>query len=229
GRAGVSQSAGTEGAGANTVRAPIQAGTTRRPGGFHRPDCRRGNQVPRRANTIIARFNRRTDAGIMPGVLMSKMRAVQVPRPQGSFEIVEREIPEPQAGMVRIKVQACGVCHSDTVTKDGLFPGIQYPRVPGHEVVGLIDAVGPDVLRWKTGQSVGVGWNGGYCGYCDSCRRGNFFACETETQVTGITRDGGYADYMIAPASAVALRPPGLSPVEAAPLMCARLTTFNAL
>jgi D-arabinose 1-dehydrogenase-like Zn-dependent alcohol dehydrogenase len=131
--------------------------------------------------------------------------------------------------MVRIKVQACGVCHSDAATKEGILPGIQYPRVPGHEVVGLIDAVGPGVPRWTPGLQVGVGWNGGYCGYCDSCRRGNFFACQTATQVTGITRDGGYADYMIAAASAVALRPEGLSPVEAAPLMCAGVTTFNAL
>ena len=160
---------------------------------------------------------------------MAKMRVVQVARPKGPLEIVEREIPEPDAGMVRIKVQACGVCHSDMLTKDGIIPGIQYPRVPGHEVVGLIDAVGPGVPRWTPGLQVGVGWNGGYCGYCDSCRRGNFFACQTSTQVTGITRDGGYADYMIAPASAVALRPEGLSPVEAAPLMCAGVTTFNAL
>src|SRR5450432_860729 len=160
---------------------------------------------------------------------MSKMRAVQVPRPKGPLEIVEREIPQPDAGMVRIKVQACGVCHSDTVTRDGLFPFIQYPRVPGHEVVGLIDAVGSGVSRWTTGQQVGVGWNGGYCGYCDSCRRGNFFACQTSTQITGVTRDGGYADYMIASASAIALRPPGLSPTDAAPLMCAGVTTFNAL
>src|SRR5256885_1650331 len=160
---------------------------------------------------------------------MAVMRVAQVPRPKGPFEIVERPIPEPGAGSVRIKVHACGVCHSDSVTKEGLFPGIQYPRVPGHEVVGLIDAIGTGVPRWTPGLQVGVGWNGGYCGYCDSCRRGNFFACQTETQITGVTRDGGYADYMIAPASAVALRPQGLSPEEAAPLMCAGLTTFNAL
>jgi alcohol dehydrogenase len=125
---------------------------------------------------------------------MAKMRAVQVPYAGGPFEIVERDIPEAEAGMVRIKVQACGVCHSDSVTKDGLFPGIQYPCIPGHEVIGLIDAVGSNVPRWKVGQRVGAGWNGGYCGYCDSCRRGNFFACETSTQVTGVTRDGGYAE-----------------------------------
>src|SRR6202162_4549996 len=137
--------------------------------------------------------------------MAEKMRGGQVPKPKGSFEIVEREISEPQAGWVRIKVQACGVCHSDSVTKQGLFPGIQYPRVPGHEVIGIVDAVGPNVPRWTGGQRVGGGWNGGYCGYCDSCRRGNFFACETSTQVTGVTRDGGYADYLIAPASAIAL------------------------
>jgi len=161
---------------------------------------------------------------------MPKMRAVQVVRARGPFEIVEREIPEPESGMVRIKVQACGVCHSDQVTKDGLFPGIQYPGVPGHEVIGLIDAVGANVPpRWTVGERVGVGWNGGYCGYCDSCRRGNFFACETSTQVTGVTRDGGYAEYMVAPFSALATVPQELSSEDAAPLMCAGVTTFNCL
>ena len=160
---------------------------------------------------------------------MPKMRAVQVAHAGGPLEIVEREIPEPEPGTVRIKVQACGICHSDTVTKDGLFPGIQYPRVPGHEVIGLIDAVGANVPRWTIGQRVGVGWNGGYCGYCDSCRKGNFFACETSTQVTGVTRDGGYAEYMIAPSSALAVVPEELSAEEAAPLMCAGVTTFNCL
>ena len=161
---------------------------------------------------------------------MPSMRAVQVPHAGGPFEIVEREIPEPGPGMVRIKVQACGVCHSDEVTKQGLFPGIQYPRVPGHEVIGLIDAIGPNVApRWTLGERVGVGWNGGYCGYCDSCRRGNFFACETSTEVTGVTRDGGYADYMLAPFSALAMVPEELSAEEAAPLMCAGVTTFNCL
>jgi alcohol dehydrogenase len=161
---------------------------------------------------------------------MAKMRVVQVVHAGGPFEIVEREIPEPGSGMVLIKVQACGVCHSDEVTKQGLFPGIQYPRVPGHEVIGVINAVGQNVPpRWTVGQRVGVGWNGGYCGYCDSCRRGNFFACETSTQVTGVTRDGGYADYMVAPASAIAQVPAELSPEEGAPLMCAGVTTFNCL
>jgi D-arabinose 1-dehydrogenase-like Zn-dependent alcohol dehydrogenase len=161
---------------------------------------------------------------------MPKMRAVQVPYAGGPFEIVERDIPEPESGMVRVKVQACGICHSDEVTKEGQFPGIQYPRVPGHEVVGLIDAVGANVPpRWTVGERVGVGWNGGYCGYCDSCRRGNFFACETSTQATGVTRDGGYAEYMIAPFSALATVPKELSAEEAAPLMCAGVTTYNCL
>ena len=160
---------------------------------------------------------------------MPKMRAVQVPRAGGPLEIVEREIPDPGPGYVRIKVQACGVCHSDTLTKDGLFPGIQYPRVPGHEVIGVIDAVGPGVPRWKAGQRVGVGWNGGFCGYCDNCRRGDFFACQTSTDITGITRDGGYAEYILAPISALALVPDDLGSVDAAPLMCAGVTTFNCL
>jgi len=159
---------------------------------------------------------------------MAKMRVVQVPHPNGPLEIVERDIPEPAAGSVRIKIQACGICHSDTFTKDGAFPGIQYPRVPGHEVAGTIDAVGTGVAGWTAGQRVGVGWHGGYCGHCSPCRRGDFFACQTG-QVTGITYDGGYAEYMIAPTSALALLPKTLSAVEAAPLMCAGVTTFNAL
>jgi D-arabinose 1-dehydrogenase-like Zn-dependent alcohol dehydrogenase len=160
---------------------------------------------------------------------MGKMRAVQVPRAGGPLEIVEREIPEPGPGFVRIKVQACGVCHTDVVTTEGQWPGIQYPRVPGHEVIGVIDDVGPNVLRWEVGDRVGVGWNGGYCGYCDNCRRGNFFVCQTSTDVTGVTRDGGYAEYMLAPTSALALVPDDLSSSDAAPLMCAGVTTFNCL
>ena len=160
---------------------------------------------------------------------MPKMRAVQVARAGGPLEIVEREIPVPGPGFVRIKVQACGICHTDSVTKDGLLPGIRYPRVPGHEVIGLIDAVGPNVPRWTTGQRVGVGWNGGYCGYCDNCRRGDFLACLTSTEATGVTRDGGYAEYMLAPISALAMVPDDLSSVDAAPLMCAGVTTFNCL
>ena len=160
---------------------------------------------------------------------MSKMRVVQVPRPNAPFEIVEREIPEPPDGSVRIKILACGICHSDSLVKEGTFPGIQYPRVPGHEVVGLIDAIGPGVSGWARGQRVGVGWHGGHCGYCDSCRRGDFFACQSAPVITGITRDGGYADHMIAAARALARLPEELTATEAAPLMCAGLTTFNAL
>jgi D-arabinose 1-dehydrogenase-like Zn-dependent alcohol dehydrogenase len=156
------------------------------------------------------------------------MRVVQVPRPNGPFQTIDRPIPEPGAGTVRLKVLACGICHSDSVTKEGLFPGIQYPRVPGHEVAGVIDAVGPDAPGWEPGERVGVGWNGGYCGYCDHCRRGEFFAC-VRGQTTGVTYDGGYGEYMIAPASAVARMPAELPPAEAAPLMCAGVTTFNAL
>jgi D-arabinose 1-dehydrogenase-like Zn-dependent alcohol dehydrogenase len=159
---------------------------------------------------------------------MATMRVVQVSRAKGPFEIVERPIPEPRAGSVRIRVQACGICHSDVLTKEGGFPGLQYPPVPGHEVAGVIDAVGPGVDLWKVGQRVGVGWNGGYCGQCEHCRRGDLFACVTG-QVTGITFDGGYGEYMIAPANAVALMPASLQPVDAAPLMCAGITTFNAL
>src|SRR5262245_30012730 len=159
---------------------------------------------------------------------MTTFRVVQVARPGGPLEVVERPIPQPGAGSVRIKVDACGICHSDALTKEGLFPGIQYPRVPGHEVAGVIDAVGPGVIGWQPGQRVGVGWNGGYCGNCDHCRRGEFFACE-RSQTTGVTYDGGYGEYMVAPASAVALMPADLPAAEAAPLMCAGLTTFNAL
>src|SRR5215831_8679934 len=159
---------------------------------------------------------------------MAMMRVAQVSRPKGPFEIVERKIPEPAAATVRIKVHACGVCHSDSLTKEGGFPGLQYPRVPGHEVAGVIDAVGPNVPGCERGERVGVGWNGGYCGYCDHCRRGEFFAC-VRGQITGLSFDGGYGEYMIAPASAVARMPAELPPAEAAPLMCAGVTTFNAL
>ena len=138
---------------------------------------------------------------------MAKMRTVQVSRPKGPFELVERDIPDPRAGAVRIKVQACGICHSDSYTKEGTFPGVQYPRVPGHEIAGVIDAVGTGVLGWTSGQRVGVGWHGGHCGYCDSCRRGDFVLCRIAAQVPGITYDGGYADYMVAPAEALASDP----------------------
>lgn len=160
---------------------------------------------------------------------MARMRAVQVPKANESFELVEREIPEPGVGQVRIRVQACGICHSDSLTKEGLWPGIEYPRVPGHEVAGIVDAVGPGVVGWKTGQRVGVGWHGGHCGYCASCRRGDFVTCQISPQVPGISYDGGYADYMLARAEALALIPDELSAVEAGPLLCAGITTYNSL
>ena len=160
---------------------------------------------------------------------MAKMRAVQVPKAKGPFELVEREIPRPGPGDVRIRVQACGVCHSDSLTKEGLFPNIAYPRIPGHEVAGVLDAIGDGVKGWKVGDRVGVGWYAGHCGYCDSCRRGNFGLCLVDRQVTGISSDGGYAEYMIAHAVALALIPDDVSPVDAGPLMCAGVTTFNSL
>jgi len=158
---------------------------------------------------------------------MPTMRAVQVSRPGGPFELVERPVPSPGPGAVLVKVEACGICHSDTAIKDGHFP-IAFPRVPGHEVAGVIEALGAGVTGWAVGQRVGVGWNGGYCGACAPCRRGELFACAAG-QVTGWTFDGGYADYMVAPATAVASIPDELTAVEAAPLMCAGITTFNAL
>jgi D-arabinose 1-dehydrogenase-like Zn-dependent alcohol dehydrogenase len=159
---------------------------------------------------------------------MPSMRAVQVKSANGPFELVKPEIPTPAAGQVLIKVQACGVCHSDAFTKLGAFPGISYPRVPGHEVVGVIEQVGERVAGWKTGQRVGVGWHGGHCGHCPSCRRGDFITC-ANGQIPGITYDGGYADYMIAPFDALAAIPDELQAAEAAPLLCAGITTYNAL
>jgi D-arabinose 1-dehydrogenase-like Zn-dependent alcohol dehydrogenase len=159
---------------------------------------------------------------------MNTMRVAQISGPKGKFEIVERPIPAAAPGTIRIKVAACGICHSDSLVKEGIWPGIQYPRVPGHEVAGTVDAVGAGVTGWTLGQLVGVGWHGGNCGRCDSCRRGDLFACETQ-QITGISFDGGYGEYMIAPVSAVARFPDGLLPQDAAPLLCAGVTTFNAL
>jgi D-arabinose 1-dehydrogenase-like Zn-dependent alcohol dehydrogenase len=157
------------------------------------------------------------------------MHSVQVSKANGPFELVERDtLPEPSATQVRIKVQACGICHGDSVTKDGLFPGIQYPRVPGHEIAGIIDEIGVGVTEWKRGQRVAVGWHGGHCGHCESCRRGDFVTCQY-AQVPGISYDGGYADYMITPTVALASIPDRLSATEAAPLMCAGITTYNAL
>jgi D-arabinose 1-dehydrogenase-like Zn-dependent alcohol dehydrogenase len=160
---------------------------------------------------------------------MQKMRAIQVASAKGPFQLVEREVPEPVAGSVRIKVQACGVCHSDEYAKEGTRPGIQYPRIPGHEIAGIIDAVGAGVAGWEAGQRVGVGWHGGHCGYCNSCRRGDFVTCSKARQITGLTCDGGYAEYVLASAGALALIPSELSALEAAPLLCAGVTTFNAL
>src|SRR5579871_5062719 len=159
---------------------------------------------------------------------MATMKAVQVPKPGADFEIVEREIPEPGSGQVRIRVLACGVCHSDVITKEGLFPGISYPRVPGHEVAGVIDAVGAGVTNWKRGERVGVGWHGGQDGTCPACRRGDFVNC-VSGMVCGISYDGGYQEFMVAPIEALARMPESLDAADAAPLMCAGITTFNAL
>ena len=160
---------------------------------------------------------------------MSKMRVVQVTQAGGPFEIVERDIAEPGVGHVRVKIEACGVCHSDSLTKEGTWPGIHYPRVPGHEIAGTIDSVGEGVAGWTKGQRVGVGWHGGHCGHCDSCRRGDFITCQIAPQIPGISYDGGYAEYVTVPSGALAAIPDGLSFVEAAPLMCAGVTTFNSL
>ena len=156
------------------------------------------------------------------------MKAVQVSKPGGNFEIVERPIPEPGRAQVRIKVEACGICHSDAIVKETGFPGLQYPRVPGHEISGRIDAVGADVTQWKPSQRVGVGWHGGHCFICDPCRRGNFILCKNE-KITGLTYDGGYAEYVVIPAEAVAAMPDELAADEAAPLMCAGITVFNSM
>jgi D-arabinose 1-dehydrogenase-like Zn-dependent alcohol dehydrogenase len=163
-----------------------------------------------------------TKVGIAP------MKAAQVPKPGADFQIVEREIVNPGAGQVRIKVQACGVCHSDVLTKEGLWPGIQYPRVPGHEVVGIIDELGAGVSGWKKDQRIGVGWHGGHDNTCPACRRGDFRNCRN-LKIPGISYDGGYEQYMAAPVEALTTMPEGLSDVEAAPLLCAGITTYNAL
>ncbi len=159
---------------------------------------------------------------------MAQMRAAQVRAAKGPFEIVQREIAEPGPGMVRVKVQASGICHSDSLTKEGLWPGIAYPRVPGHEVAGIVDAIGPGVEDFTKGARVGLGWHGGHCGHCASCRRGDFLTCRY-AQIPGITFDGGHADYVTAPAVALARIPDSLSPTDAGPLMCAGVTTFNSL
>ncbi|MEY2574926.1 MAG: hypothetical protein QOF80_413 [Verrucomicrobiota bacterium] len=160
--------------------------------------------------------------------MKTTMKVAQISKAGGDFEVVEREIPKPGAGQVRIKVQACGVCHSDMLTKEGAWPGIQYPRVPGHEVAGIIDELGAGVAVWKKGQRVGVGWHGGEDGTCPSCRRGDFRNCQN-LKITGISYDGGYQEYMVAPVEALAAIPDNLSDVDAGPLLCAGITTFNAL
>ena len=160
--------------------------------------------------------------------MSNKMNAAQISRAGGDWELVERDVPEPGVGQVRVKVEACGICHSDVLVKDGLWPGLQFPRVPGHEVAGRIDAVGDNVTAWSNGQRVGVGWHGGHCFVCDQCRRGDFAMC-VNRKVTGIDFDGGYAEYMIAPANAVALIPDEVPVEEAGPFMCAGVTVYNAL
>src|ERR1700681_113631 len=159
---------------------------------------------------------------------MPKMKAVQVSKAGGNFELVERNIPEPARNQVRIKVEACGICHSDALVKEGYWPGIQYPRVPGHEIAGRIDAVGADVTNWKPGQRVGVGWHGGHDFTCSACRRGDFINCKNE-KITAISHDGGYQEYMVTPPEAVAAIPDELPAAEAAPLLCAGITVFNSL
>jgi D-arabinose 1-dehydrogenase-like Zn-dependent alcohol dehydrogenase len=158
----------------------------------------------------------------------NQMKAAQISKARGDWELVEREIPEPSVGQVRVKVDACGVCHSDVLVKDGLWPGLQYPRVPGHEVAGRIDALGPNVTAWTVGQRVGVGWHGGHDFSCEQCRRGDFAMC-INRKVTGFDFDGGYAEYMIAPATALAAIPHTIPAAEAGPFMCAGVTVFNAL
>jgi D-arabinose 1-dehydrogenase-like Zn-dependent alcohol dehydrogenase len=156
------------------------------------------------------------------------MKAVQVSNAGGDWELVERDVPEPGLRQVRVKIEACGICHSDMMVKEGHFPGLQYPRIPGHEIAGRIDALGPEVTEWKAGQRVGVGWHGGHCFKCEPCRRGDFMLCRNE-RITGVTHDGGYAEYMIAPAEAIATMPDELPAPEAAPLLCAGITVFNSL
>ncbi len=159
---------------------------------------------------------------------MAKMRAVQVAKAGGAFEVVEREIPQPAPGWLRVKVEACGMCHSDAFVRAGAFPGLTLPRVPGHEIAGRVDALGPQVTAWKVGDRVGVGWHGGHCFQCDSCRRGLFVNCE-RAKITGVTHDGGYAEYVVVPTESVARLPDSLEAAAAGPLLCAGITTYNAL
>ena len=160
--------------------------------------------------------------------MSTKMKVAQISKAGGDFELIERDIPEPGAGQVRVKVEACGICHSDLLVKEGLWPGLQYPRVPGHEIAGRIDAVGNNVTAWTNGQRVGVGWHGGHCFVCEQCRRGDFAMC-VNRKVTGFDFDGGYAEYMIAPTTTLAAIPDDLPAEEAGPFMCAGVTVFNAM
>src|SRR5579862_8605579 len=160
--------------------------------------------------------------------MLKKMKSAQISKPGGEWELVERDLAEPSPGQVRLKVEACGICHSDVVVKDGLWPGIQYPRVPGHEVAGRIDAIGHGVTGWKPGQRVGVGWHGGHCFACEHCRRGDFAMCANR-KITGLDSDGGYAEYMLARQESLAAIPEELPAEEAGPFMCAGVTVFNAL
>jgi D-arabinose 1-dehydrogenase-like Zn-dependent alcohol dehydrogenase len=159
---------------------------------------------------------------------MPTMKAMQVSQPGGNFELVERAIPQPGRGQVRIKVEACGICYSDSLVKEGHWPGLEYPRVPGHEIAGRIDAVGADVTNWKPGQRVGIGWHGGHCFVCEPCRRGDFNLCKFQ-KITGITFDGGYQEFLVVQAEAVAAIPDDLPADQAAPLLCAGITVFNSM
>ena len=160
--------------------------------------------------------------------MSTRMKAAQISKAGGDWELVEREVPEPAVGQVLVKVEACGICHSDALVKEGLWPGLQYPRVPGHEIAGRIDTLGANVTAWQKGQRVGVGWHGGHCFVCEQCRRGDFAMC-VNRKVTGLDFDGGYAEYLIAPATALAAIPDELPAEEAGPFMCAGVTVFNAL
>ena len=193
---------------------------------LHRGACRPKSQIYRSEPRALAPL---VGESCKPRLFINmKMKAAQISKAGGDWELVERDVPEPGAGQVRVKVEACGICHSDVLVKDGLLPGLQYPRVPGHEIAGGIDAVGGNVLEWKKGQRVGVGWHGGHDFVCVHCRRGDFAMC-VNRKVTGIDFDGGYAEYMIAPASAVAAIPDELPAEEAGPFMCAGVTVYNAL
>jgi D-arabinose 1-dehydrogenase-like Zn-dependent alcohol dehydrogenase len=187
-----------------------------------------GENWPALDAVLFAGVRRPGPKFLLRRIHMTKMKVARVGRAGGAIELVEREVPQPGFGEVLVRVHACGICHSDAMVKEGHWPGIQYPRVPGHEIAGVVEEVGGGVKGWTKGQRVGVGWYGGHCGHCPACRRGDFINCEY-ISIPGISYDGGYEEYMIAPAEALALIPDGLSMEEAAPLLCAGITTFNAL